>query len=274
MIENPFFKTALIAAILSSIPFGILGTYVTARRINYLVGAVAHSVLAGIGIALFLKYNMGIHWLTPFKGALAAAVISALAVSKAGTATKNNDSAIGAVWAVGMAVGLIFLSKTNTNTDPMSYLFGNVLFISKNDIVWTTILAALSVAFHITSQKKLAAVCFDETFAKARGINTLLYTNILLIFTALATVVLMQIVGIILVIAMFTLPPAVAALIGNRFSLTVPAAVILALVFNVVGLQTAWKLDLPAGPAMVAVGGLFYLAALTLFKLKRKNTNT
>lgn len=134
-----FLRYAFIAGLLASVSFGIMGSYVVARRISYIAGAISHSVLGGIGAAIYLRHGLGYVWCDPLYGATAAALLSALIIGFASLyAGEREDTVIGAVWAVGMAIGLLCLYKTPGNYDPMSYLFGNILLISQRDL-WLVI---------------------------------------------------------------------------------------------------------------------------------------
>ncbi|HEY4759484.1 MAG TPA: metal ABC transporter permease, partial [Thermoguttaceae bacterium] len=127
----PFVRYAMLVGVLSSISLGIVGSYVVTRRISYIAAAIAHCVLGGIGSALYLQKVVGCSWCDPIYGALAAAILSALVIGLVSLyAKQREDTVISAVWAIGMAVGLLFLAKVPGFVDPMSYLFGNILLIS------------------------------------------------------------------------------------------------------------------------------------------------
>src|SRR5271167_4041305 len=126
--DAPAFRYALIAGALSSVALGIIGTYVVTRRISYIAGAISHSVLGGIGAALYLQVVWHCRWCDPMFGAVTAALASALLIGAVSLRAKQReDTVIGAIWSVGMAVGLLFFAKTPGYSDPMSYLFGNIL---------------------------------------------------------------------------------------------------------------------------------------------------
>lgn len=266
--DNSFLRLALAAGTLASFSFGIMGTYVVTRRIGYLAGAIAHCVFGGIGAALYLKHRWGLTWLDPIHGALVSAVIAAVVIGlvsmKAG---EREDSIIGALWAVGMAAGLIFIDLTPGYFELTSYLFGDILLISRQDIVLVAVLdvviIALAMVFHPTFQ----AVCFDEEFATLRGINTPFFYILILVMTAVTVVLLVRLVGVIMVIAMLTLPAAAASTLSRRLSSMMGLAIGFALLFNWSGLALSYTLDLSAGPVIISVAGLVYLALLGLTRL-------
>ena len=133
--DLPFLRNALIAGLLASIAFGMVGTYVVTRRITYIAGAIAHCILGGIGIALYIKYKVGLEWVNPMGGALCAAIFAALLLGLVSQyAHEREDTLIGALWTVGMAVGLLFIAQTPGYVDPMSYIFGNILLIGTQDL--------------------------------------------------------------------------------------------------------------------------------------------
>ncbi|HNT89143.1 MAG TPA: metal ABC transporter permease, partial [Candidatus Hydrogenedentes bacterium] len=116
----PFLRYAFVAGVLSSVPFGVIGSYIVARRITYIAGAIAHSVLGGIGGAIFLQYRLGWDWCDPLFGAMIAALLSAVIIGLTTLyAGEREDTVIGAVWAIGMGIGLLFLQWTPGNQDPM-----------------------------------------------------------------------------------------------------------------------------------------------------------
>ncbi len=158
----PFLRNAIFIGILASIPFGVIGTFVVIRKISYIAGAISHSVLAGIGFALYANAVLDWRWLHPIVGAFIAAILSALIIGAVKTfAREREDSVIGAIWAIGMAVGLLFISKTPGYTDPMSYLFGNILIVSNTDLTLVGILDIVVIVIGVLFFNKLQASGFD-----------------------------------------------------------------------------------------------------------------
>ncbi len=206
-----FLRYAFAAGLMASLAFGIVGTYVVTRRISYIAGAISHSVLGGIGAALYFQKTAGIAWLTPMAGALIAALASALALGMVSMkAREREDTVIGAVWATGMGVGLLFIAKTPGYVDAMSYLFGNIVLITKDDLLLIAGLDAAVLLSAFLFYNKFLAICFDEEFARVRGVRVDLYYLFLLCLVALTVLLLVRVVGIVMVIALLTLPAAVA----------------------------------------------------------------
>ena len=259
----PFLRYALIAGLLASVAFGMVGSYVVARRISYIAGAIAHSVLGGIGAGLYLQQAKGLHWCHPMGGAVIAALAAALIIGLVSLyARQREDTVIGAIWATGMAVGLLLLAKTPGYVDPMSYLFGNILLISRTDLWLVLALDVLVVVLGVFFYNKFLAVCFDQEFARMRGVRVELYYLLLLVLTALTVVLLVSVVGIVLVIALLTLPAAVAGHLSRRLWQMMVLGVVLCMAFIVTGLAGSYAYDLPSGPVIIMVAAVVYLAAL------------
>jgi zinc transport system permease protein len=257
-----FLRLALVMALVAAVPFGITGTFVVARRITYVAGAIAHAVLGGIGGALYLQRVHGWTTLDPLAGALVAALLAAWIISWVShRGNEREDSVIGAIWAIGMATGLLFLARTPGYTDPLSYLFGNILVLSARDVWWVGGFACALLAVAVGCFSRLQAVCFDAEFARLRGVSHPLYYTLLLSLVAIAVVLLISVVGAVLVVALLTLPAAMA----SRFARTLPGvmalASLLAMSFSLVGLAVSYRFDLPSGASIVLVAAIAYLAS-------------
>lgn len=260
--DVPFIRNALIAGLLSSVAFGVNGSYVVARRITYIAAAISHSALGGIGAALYFSKVHGMEWLTPMAGATASALLSAVVIGQVSIrAREREDTVIGAIWSAGMALGLLFAARTpGYGADMMSYLFGNILLIAKSDL-WLILgldlaVVAVSLLFH----NKLTAVCFDEEFARIRGVQVQLFYMLLLCLTAMTIILMVRIVGIVMVIALLTIPAAVAGRFTRRLPPMMAIAAIFCMLFNSGGLFLSYGPDLPSGPAIIMVAGATYLA--------------
>jgi len=262
----PFIRYAFLAGLLSSIPFGIIGTWVTIKRISYLAGAIAHSVLAGIGMSLYFSTKYDLQWLHPLLGALAAAIIAALIIGFVSIyAKEREDTIIGAIWATGMSLGLLFIAKTPGYISPMTYLFGNILIISQTDLMLLIFLDIIIVALGFLFYYQFQAITFDEEFARIRGIKTKIFYIILLLMTAVTIVLMTTIIGIVMVIALLTLPAAIAGFFAKKIWLIMLIAVGLTAVFTTFGLMISYMSDLPAGSTIILISGVVYLISV-LFK--------
>jgi zinc transport system permease protein len=178
-------------------------------------------------------------------------------------AKQREDTVIGALWAVGMAAGLVFIDLTPGYYDISSYLFGDILLISKNDLLLVLGLDVIVVALSFFFFNKFLAVCFDEEFARLRGINVGLFYILLLCLIALTVVLLIRIVGILMVIALLTLPAATAGHLTGRFLKMMFFAVLFCMVFIWSGIAASYSLGLSSGPTIILIAGFFYLIILT-----------
>jgi zinc transport system permease protein len=266
-----FLRYALLAGLLASVPLGIVGSYVVTRRITYIAAAISHCVLGGIGAALYLNLVIGWTWISPMQGALAAALVSAVIIGLVSLyARQREDTVISAVWAIGMAIGLVFFAKTpGYLADPMRYLFGSILLISASDVRLVAIMGVVVVVLGLGFYPQLLALCFDEEFAKLRGVRVKLYYMLLLCLTALTVVLLVRVVGIVLVIALLTLPAAVAGHFVRQLWQMMAVAVLCCMVFVTAGLAVSFPLDLPSGPVIILVAGATYLLVAIVNRLRR-----
>lgn len=269
--DIPVLRHAMLVGILSSVAFGMVGTFVVTRRITFIAAAIAHCVLGGIGAALYLRAQFGLAWLEPIYGALPAALMAALIIGIVSLRAKEReDTVIGAVWAVGMAIGLLLLAKTpGYNKDTMSYLFGDILLITRRDVWLVAALDLLIAVIAVFFYNKLLAVCFDEEFARTRGLAVERYYLLLLCLVAVTVVLLVYLVGIVLVIALLTLPAAVAGQFSRRMARIMLIAVLLCMAFSASGIALSYPYDLPSGPTIIVVGASVYLAVLAVKRLRR-----
>jgi zinc transport system permease protein len=267
-----FMQMALLTGVLASIPCGIVGTYVVVRRITYIAGGIAHCVLGGMGAARYLQVVHGIEWAQPLYGAVVAALAAAMLIGVVSLrAREREDTVIGAVWAVGMAAGLLFISQTpGYGEDLMGYLFGSILMVTSHDILMIVVLDAVVVVAGLLFFRQLQAVCFDEEFARLRGLDVEFYYLLLLCLTALTVVLLISVVGIILVIALLTLPVAIAGRFSKHLYQMMVLSVILCAVLTTAGLAVSYSPDLPAGATIVILAGAAYLVTMIAFGIKKR----
>ncbi|WPD24680.1 MAG: metal ABC transporter permease [Candidatus Electrothrix aestuarii] len=274
--DLPFLRYALITGLLASVSFGIIGTFVVVRRISYIAGAISHCVLAGIGGGLYLQNVVGIPWITPVRGAAIVALLAALILARVSKKTgQREDSIIGALWAGGMSIGFLFIAATPGYFDPMSYLFGNILLISKEDIYFVILLDLVILSVVGIFYNKLVALCFDEEYTQLRGVHTRWLYLLLLCLTALTIVLLVRIVGIIMVIALLTLPAAIAGNLASGIRQMMGLAVLLSSLFIVSGLGVSFSFDLPSGSVIILIATICYLLSLKITaKHRRKQEKT
>lgn len=260
--QVPFIRYALAAGLLSSLPFGIIGSFVVVKRMTYIAGAVSHTALGGIGLALYLSAVMGLRFLSPMGGALLFSLSAGFIISINLVKNKERlDTVIGTIWAVGMSIGMIFIYLTPDYIDPMSYLFGNILLISKSTLVLIAVLNVPVIGVSTLLFNQFLAVSFDGEFARARGINSSLFEIVLVLLISLTVILMITIVGIVMVIALMTIPPAIAGIFCKRMKTMIIVSSILCAAIMVSGLLLSYLLNLPTGSTTVLTGGVLYMAA-------------
>ncbi len=266
-----FMQYAILAGFLVSLSCGIVGTYIVVRRITYIAGGIAHCVLGGMGAARYFQTVHGWTGFHPIHGAVIAAILAAVIIAFVSLrARQREDTVIGAVWSIGMAIGVLFIAKTpGYNEDLMSYLFGNILMVTPQDLRLIGLLDLVVLGAGILFYNQFQAICFDEEFARLRGINVEFYYLLLLCLTALTVVLVITVVGIVMVIALLTLPVAIA----GRFSQSLWQMMILSFLFSslftITGLALSYQPDLPAGAMIIMVSGMVYLVVACSGSLKK-----
>ncbi len=267
--DMAFLQYALMAGLLSSVACGVVGSFVVVRRITYIAGAIAHCVLGGMGLVRYLNVVHDLNWLSPVHGALVSALLAAVVIGYVSLRAKEReDTIISALWAVGMASGVLFISRTpGYGEDLMSYLFGNILMVSKSDLWLIVLLDLLVIVVCSLFYNQLVAVCFDEEFARLRGINVEFYFLMLLCLTAITVVLLVSVVGIIMVIALLSLPVAVASQFSKNMKSIIVLSSILCALFTFLGLSLSYTPDLPSGALTVVIAGLSYIFAIAFNRI-------
>lgn len=265
LMDYSFLQNALLGGLLASVGCGVIGPYVVVKRISYLVGGIAHAVLGGVGVAYYFGWP-------PFGGALVAAVLAALLIGWVSLRWRQQeDMLIGAFWAGGMAIGILFISRApGYNVDLMSYLFGNILLITRDDLLLMAGLDALILALVVVFHRQFQAVCFDEQFARLRGVGVTQFYLLLLCMVALTLVLLIQVVGLILVIALVSLPAAVAGQWVRSLSAMMLFATVLGAVVTFSGLGLSYGPDLPSGAAIVLLSALVYFLSTVMMGIRKR----
>lgn len=265
-----FLQHALLAGLLASVACGVVGSYVVTRRITYIAGSIAHSVLGGLGAARYMQAVHGWEWLSPLYGAVTAALAAALIIGAVTLyAREREDTVIGAIWAIGMSAGVLFIFNTpGYNQDLMSYLFGNILMVSPGDLWLIAGLDLVIVALTLVLFRQFTAVCFDEEFARLQGLSVERYYLLLLCLTALTVVLLVTVVGIVMVIALLTIPVAIAGQAARRLGSLMVLSVVLTAFFTTSGLVISYTADLPAGATTIMIAGIVYFSVLILTRIR------
>jgi zinc transport system permease protein len=251
-----FMQNALIAGLFVSIASGIIGSLIVVNRMVFLAGGIAHTSYGGIGLAIFFGLPI-------FLGASLFAVAAALIIAFVTFGQRHAiDTFIGLIWAVGMAIGIIFIDLTpGYNVDLMSYLFGSILAVSKDDLYYICFLLFI-ILFIITFwYRDILAVSYDSEYAQLRGINVKFFYTLILVLSALTVVVAIKIVGLILVIALLTIPIYMAQKLSNSLFKMMLISSILSSFFTICGLWLSYSFDITSGASIIIVSSI----CLTLF---------
>lgn len=267
----PLIRYALIAGIVSSVTFGVVGSLVVTRRIAYIAAAIAHSILGGIGASVYYSRVYDMPWLTPMIGAIIAGLLSAAIIGWVSLKfEEREDTIIGAIWAFGMAAGLLFIHYAPGKAVNLeSFIFGNILLTSRSDVIATLALGAIVLLLVVLFYHKLVAVCFDEEFARLRGVSSSAYYLLLLAITAMSVVLMVRVAGIILSLALIVLPAATASRFSRKLWVIMLIAVGITTVCNTGGLAFSYELDVPTGPFIVLIAVAIYTAS---FFVRRQRT--
>ena len=272
----PFLINAMVAVVLVSIAAGLTGSLVVVRRSTYFAGAVSHSLLAGLGLARLLQRRYGIEGLSPMGGAMLVAVAVALLLAQLSARNKQRfDTVLSAIWTGGMALGVSLVAATpGYQDDLMSYLFGSILLVTSADILWMLGLNFIILLVMVLCYNRFLAIAFNAELTRLRGVNIRLYETIYYLLTALTVVLLVRVTGIVLAVALLTLPAATAGFMTRRLDRMMAVAVIIGTGVSVIGLWVSYTPSWPPGATIVEVAILVYLVSSLWHKLKTKGANS
>ena len=259
LLNYTFMQNAFIAAFLSSIVCGIIGTIIVEKKLVSMSGGIAHASFGGIGLGYLLNIE-------PIFGGLLFAIISALSISKINRTTNtNSDALIGMFWSVGMSLGILFIGlMPGYPPDMTSYLFGDILTVSTSYIgmmIGLSIIIVLSISALFN---KWELYLFDEEFAKVKGMNTVLFEYFLFVLIALSIVILIKVVGIILVIALLTIPPAIAKLYTKNLKNMMLVSILVGIIVSVLGLMISYEYDIASGATIILFSAVIYLISVVI----------
>ncbi len=254
-----FMRHALMAGLLVSVACGMVGAFVVIKRIVFLSGSIAHTAYGGIGMGYYFSFN-------PVLGAVGFSLLAALGMGVVQRKTRQRtDTVIGVMWAIGMSIGVIFVDMSpGYKADLMSYLFGSILAVPTQDLLLMLVLDVLIVATVLFFYKELLAVSFDETFSTIRGVPVDLVYIILLTMIGLTVVMTMRIVGLIMVIALLTIPAAISGQWVSELKHMMVMSIVLSIFFTTGGLWLSYFLNFTSGATIILVAGLFYFLSLAL----------
>lgn len=260
-----FFRNAFLAALLASITCGMIGTYIVSRRIVFISGGITHASFGGIGMGYYFGFD-------PIFGAIIFGILSALGIEFfTKKADLREDSAIAMLWSLGMALGIIFIFLTpGYAPNLMSYLFGNILTVSQNDLIYLFLLTLFVGGFIIIFYRMILFVSFDEEFALTNNVPVRLFNSILISLVALTIVLNIRVVGIILVMSLLTIPQAIANLFTRKFDRMMIASILFGFIGSMAGLVFSYFYDIPSGAAIIFTLVVMYGLIKSVFLIRTK----
>lgn len=269
--EYQYLANALLAAIFAGITCGIVGTYVVARRMVFLCGGITHASFGGLGIALYAGVN-------PIGGALIFATLSAMGIEWASDKGKiREDSAIGIIWSIGMAIGALFMSLTPgyTSGDLAGYMFGSIVTVTSQDITALGIFTLLCVIGTILWWRPIMYLAFDRDFTASQGIASRAASYVLTVIVAITIVLAIRIMGIVLLLSLFTIPAVTANIISKSYAKITLLSAAIAVFGAVGGLVASYNWEIPPGTCIIFILTVALIAAklLSLRSKKVKNAN-
>ena len=267
VLQYKFFIHAVLASVLCGVACGMVGTYVVCRRLVFLSGGITHSSFGGIGIAYYLGLN-------PLLGAFCFAVLSAIGIEACAADKRiREDSAIGLIWSLGMAVGIIFVYMTpGYAPNLMSFLFGNILSVTVSDLVGMAIVVAAVVVVFALFYRPVMYVAFDREYAASQNVPTRWIGYLMAVLIAVTIVISIRVVGIVLLISLLTMPAVIANQMTRSFGRMMAGASVVAVAGTLIGLYASYLLDIPSGAATIFVltVALIIVKLLPLRKFIRK----
>jgi len=268
-LQFDFMRNALMAGVLVSVACGVVGTFVVVNRLVFLSGGIAHAAYGGIGLGYFFRFN-------PVLGAIIFSMAAALGMGAVQRKTHQRaDTIIGVMWAMGMALGIILVDlSAGYKADLMSYLFGSILSVPASDLLIMLALDLVIVALVALFYKELLAISFDETFATVENVPVDAIYLVLMCMIALTVVMMMRVVGLIMVIALLTMPAAISGQFVKDMRKMMVLASVLGVLFTTTGLWLSYFLNLTSGATIILVAGAAYLLSLAIKPvLRRQNSN-
>ena len=260
ILKYDFLQRSLLAALLASIACGILGAYTLVRRNSYMIGAVSHSLLGGIGLARYLCVCAGLSFATPILGATLSALLAAVIITMLPNIRKlRTDTVLSAIWTVSVALGLCLVAAIPGYAEDLnSYLFGNILLISKADLLFMAGLDLLIVLSVLAFRTRFTAFCFQKEMLTLRGVSPLWTELLLNLLSALAIVLLVQLAGIVMALALFTLPVAAAAHISRRLNSIMLLGGVFCFASTAFGLAISYAPEWHTGAVTILVAAAIY----------------
>ena len=272
ILQYSYLSNALIACILSDITCGIIGTYIVARRMVFLCGGITHASFGGMGIAFYVGAN-------PILGATIFAIAAALGIEWSNSHGKiRQDSAIGMVWGIGMAIGALFIALRPgyTSGDMANFLFGSILTVTHSNIIALSILAIMLIIGALLWHRPIMFATFDQNFASASGVAVKLINYTMAVITAVTIVLSINTMGIVLLISLLTMPVVTANILSKDYKKIIPTSAVVAMVAGVTGIALSYYTEVPSGPAIIFMLTMEFLTIklLSLWVKRTKHSKT
>lgn len=264
LLKYNFLQNAVYSALMASVVCGIIGTIIVEKKLVMMSGGIAHTSFGGVGLGYYLNIE-------PIFGAMFFALLSSVAIVTIRRKTEvDSDTLIGIMWAMGMSLGILFISfMKGYPPDMSSYLFGDILTVTNLDIKVMLVLVVFVVIAITALFNQWKAYLFDEEFSYVRGLNTNFYEYFLFILIALTVIVLIRVTGIILIIALLTAPPAMARLFTYNFKKIIILAIVFGMIFSILGLWLSYLFNIPSGGTIILlIGSTYFLMASIVQKIK------
>lgn len=269
LLSYTFFQNALLGSLFACIACGMIGTYVVVRRLVFISGGITHASLGGIGMGFFFGWN-------PILSAMIFSILSAFGIEWLSSRQEvREDSAIGTFWSLGMAVGIIFIYlKPGFAPNLNDYLFGNILTITRVDIMWLAILSVVLFIVFAMFRREILYAAFDSDFAKTRNLPVNLIKYAMMAFMAITIVLSIRLVGIVLLLSILTVPQMTANLFTANFVKMIWLSVIIGFVGCILGLFLSAVLDVPSGVFIIFTQIVIFLLLRFFVKVRDRQIAT
>ena len=264
--QYEFIIKGLLGAVFASITAGLAGTYIVSKRMVFLSGGITHASFGGIGIGYFMGFN-------PVVGAAVFGILSALGIEYLSVRLKiREDSAIGILWACGMAIGIIFIWLTpGYSPNLIGYLFGSILTVTNADIIALGIMSVILILYFGIFYRTILYISFDEVFARTYSPYVDVFKYITTALIALTIVLNIRMAGVILVISLLTIPPNIAILFTCVYSRIILWSIIAGFAGTAAGYIISYFAGIPAGATIIfTLAVIWVMAKIIAVMIMRK----
>lgn len=269
ILQYSFLQNSILAALLSGIACGIIGSYIVARRLVFLSGGITHSSFGGIGIAYYMGKD-------PVLGALIFGIMAALGIEYMSNSLNgkriSEDSAIGILWSLGMAIGIIFVFLTpGYAPNLMTFLFGNILLVSANSLVWLAIFDIILIVLIVCFYRIIIYSALDREYARTCGIPTKFIGYVMTSLISICIVLNIKVVGIMMLISLLTMPAVIMNNITSNFKTIIIGSTIIATMATVIGIIISYQINIPSSAAtIVTLSGIFIIVKIIFALINHK----